>query len=132
MPILELESTEYQFQILSSIPDDLIIESLQEDLDYYSAGEDFEELFTTWEEGDYLKMESLVFGSLDQNPELSLFYETVFDKRNITMAEKIEGYLENDETYFVVVGAGHLVGDNGLVNLLGKKGYSIRQLEDLD
>ena len=38
------------------------------------------------------------------------------------MADKIAGYLESGSTYFVLVGAGHLVGDQGIPELLsGKK-----------
>ena len=44
------------------------------------------------------------------------------------MVDKIEGFLENDEIYFVVVGAGHLVGENGIINLLEEKGYITEQL----
>jgi uncharacterized protein YbaP (TraB family) len=48
--------------------------------------------------------------------------------RNYKMAGKIEQYLTTDNTYFVVVGAGHLVGDEGIVRLLQTKGYKTRQL----
>jgi uncharacterized protein YbaP (TraB family) len=33
---------------------------------------------------------------------------------------KIEELLKTDKTYFIVVGAGHLVGKRGLLQLLGK------------
>jgi uncharacterized protein YbaP (TraB family) len=48
------------------------------------------------------------------------------------MAEKIEEFLADDEIYFVVVGAGHLVGENGLINLLKNQGYETEQLYDSD
>ena len=35
-------------------------------------------------------------------------------------------------TDFVVVGAGHLVGENGLINILDGRGYVTEQLYDLD
>jgi len=34
------------------------------------------------------------------------------------MVSTIEGYLKTRESYFVVVGAGHLVGDNGIIKML--------------
>jgi uncharacterized protein YbaP (TraB family) len=40
--------------------------------------------------------------------------------------------LVGNETYFIVVGAAHLVGDNGLINLLTKKGYVVKQLYSSD
>ena len=33
------------------------------------------------------------------------------------------------DTEFVLVGAAHLVGDDGLLNMLRKWGYEVRQLE---
>ena len=44
------------------------------------------------------------------------------------MVEKIEGYLEEDETYFVIIGAGHLVGKKGIIEILEDKGYTVKQL----
>jgi uncharacterized protein YbaP (TraB family) len=36
--------------------------------------------------------------------------------------------LKGKETHFVVVGAGHLVGEKGIVNLMEKKGYKVEQI----
>ena len=46
---------------------------------------------------------------------------------NIGMADKIEGYLNNKGTYFVIVGALHIGGEQGLLDLLSKKGFKIEQ-----
>jgi two-component system sporulation sensor kinase B len=53
--------------------------------------------------------------------------EDTWDDRNGPMADKIEIYL-NDTTpsiYFVVVGAGHMVGDTGIIKQLQEKGFTI-------
>jgi uncharacterized protein YbaP (TraB family) len=45
------------------------------------------------------------------------------------MSEKINDYLQTDKTYFVVVGAAHIIGKDGILDLLFKlKKYSIKQL----
>ena len=44
------------------------------------------------------------------------------------MAEKIEGYLKGKEEVFVVVGAAHLIGEKGILKLLGDKGYHMEQV----
>jgi uncharacterized protein YbaP (TraB family) len=41
---------------------------------------------------------------------------------------KIEGYLRSGKTYFVVAGAAHMGGDNGVLALLRQRGYRIEQL----
>ena len=54
--------------------------------------------------------------------------ELMNDNRNFKMLEKIKTYLIDNKNYFVVVGAAHLVGENGLVNLLQKTGkYKIKR-----
>ncbi len=130
--ILELETVEFQVGLLSSFSDDLMIQVLRDDVENPPTKEDFEELFSAWEEGDISKMESIVFGPLIQKPELSSYYEKMFDERNINMANQIFDFLGDDESYFVVVGAGHLVGDKGLINLMNERHYTVTQLEDMD
>ena len=44
------------------------------------------------------------------------------------MAEKIAGMLKGSEPTFVAVGAGHLLGPSGLVELLRAKGYKVTKM----
>jgi uncharacterized protein YbaP (TraB family) len=129
MEIIELESEEFQIQLLADVPDDIMIKIIEINLDAPATVEDIEEMFAYWETGDSAAMENLVFEGLDEEPELVPYYQVMFDDRNHGMMEKIVKFLENDETYFVVVGAGHLVGEEGLLSLLEEAGYSVEQLE---
>ena len=55
--------------------------------------------------------------------------ETLLDDRNVAMAKKVRRYLKDAKrTYFVVVGAGHLVGEKGLVALLEDPALQIEQV----
>jgi uncharacterized protein len=54
----------------------------------------------------------------------------MFDQRNDTMAQKIEGFLKTPKTIFVAVGAGHLTGERGILAQLRAKNYEIEQLHD--
>jgi uncharacterized protein YbaP (TraB family) len=130
--ILQLETPEDQLELLYSLPDELMIKSLQYDIDNMTTQEDMEELFKAWEDGDVAKMESITFEPLTKEPDLAPYYEKMIDERNFNMVEKIEEFLTSNETYFIVVGAGHMVGENSLVNLLSEKGYTVEQLYDSD
>ena len=55
-------------------------------------------------------------------------YEKLIITRNRNMVSKIENYLQSKATYFVVVGAGHLTGTKGIIQLLKDRGYSVEQL----
>lgn len=46
----------------------------------------------------------------------------IIDRRNETWASKIEGLLPNTQNTLIIVGAGHLAGDHGLLSLLGRRG----------
>lgn len=50
-----------------------------------------------------------------------------YDKRNVSMANKINGYLKKEKLFFIAVGAGHLVGEHGIVSLLRKQGWIIEK-----
>jgi uncharacterized protein len=52
----------------------------------------------------------------------------LIDARNLNWVPKIDGYLNSGQTYFVVVGAGHMAGPNGLLALLKARGCKIEQL----
>jgi uncharacterized protein YbaP (TraB family) len=41
------------------------------------------------------------------------------------MTDKIKSYLEKEGDFFVVVGAGHLVGERSIVDLLRAEGYTV-------
>ena len=126
--IHELESVELQLEIMSTLPDNLAIALLAHYLDHPPTQEGIAQVFDVWENGDAAKMEEVIALELGENPDLALFNERLFDNRNIHMAEQVESYLEDEDTYFVVVGAGHLVGEKGLPSLLAQKGYAIEQL----
>lgn len=127
--ISELEGVDDQFALLSGLSNDdqelLLLLTLR---DSSRLNEQMDQLVKAWTTGDAKSMESLVTKSLKEDPRMSSIFEKLFDRRNGEMASKIEKYLKTKETHFVVVGAGHLVGDKGIVEILKEKGYSIEQL----
>jgi uncharacterized protein YbaP (TraB family) len=126
--ILELESFDEQlklFEELEDNPNDFVKYSIE---DLNNSTTQMEEMLTAWKTGDTKTFEKLINEPVEQHPEFTGIMEKFIDKRNLKMIEKIKGYLDTKETYFVVVGAGHLIGKNGLVNLLQQTGkYKIVQ-----
>jgi uncharacterized protein YbaP (TraB family) len=53
---------------------------------------------------------------------------TLIDQRNRQMADKIEEIVRGGSPSFVAVGAFHLVGKDGIVELLRRRGLAVRQL----
>ncbi len=54
----------------------------------------------------------------------STFYKALITDRNIRMSSRIANYVEQQPT-FVAVGAGHLPGSTGIIELLQRKGYNV-------
>jgi len=57
------------------------------------------------------------------------FMDRLIVQRNLNWVEQIEGMLERDEAAFLVVGAGHLVGEHSVVTQLEAAGYSSERLQ---
>ncbi|MEM9157353.1 MAG: TraB/GumN family protein, partial [Cyanobacteria bacterium P01_F01_bin.33] len=69
-------------------------------------------------------LEDFIFASYEQYPEI---YQRVFTDRNLNWLDTLEDLIGRDDDYLAVVGAGHLIGQDGLVNLLRAKGYRVEQ-----
>ncbi len=128
-PILELENTQQQMNLLSTFSmieqNRLLVETLDQ---LEEATTYFRSLLDAWQTGDAPRLKDLVQSETDTDPNAKLLYDALFTKRNRMMTDKIIKLSESGENYFVVVGAGHLVGDEGIVELLRGKGYEVTQL----
>lgn len=122
--IIELETAEFQVSLMASL-DNLILRDSLRDLD--KAGEIIKRFAIAWFAGDVKAVEDLTYEELG-NPELAKFYNDFYFARNKVWADRLAGFLQEDGVYFVVVGAGHLVGPRGVVELLRGKGFKITQL----
>ncbi|MCX5846179.1 MAG: TraB/GumN family protein [Deltaproteobacteria bacterium] len=127
--ILELESLDYQIDLLSGLNDDeqeLFLLYTLKDLKILT--QEVDNLVEAWQAGAVESMERTVTKSFTEDRRFSGIYDKLIYKRNRNMALKIEGFLKTNGNYFVVVGAAHLLGDRGIVQLLKGRGYSVEQL----
>jgi uncharacterized protein YbaP (TraB family) len=127
--IIELESFDYQIRLMNSFSDReqelFLLYTLQ---DLAQIKEEAEELMSAWRSGDTKVMETLVTKSLTEFPELRPIFDKLIYRRNREMASRIEKFLKEKETAFVVVGAAHLVGKEGIIELLREKGLKVVQM----
>ena len=127
--ILELESLDYQISVLSGLSDkdqELFLLYTLKDLNILE--QEIDKMIQAWTSGDTKAMEALMTRSVSEDKKLSSIYEKLVYERNKKMALKIENFLKAKETYFIIVGAGHLVGNEGIIELLKKDGYRAEQL----
>ncbi|MGZ3577701.1 MAG: TraB/GumN family protein [Syntrophales bacterium] len=127
--ISELESLDYQINLLAGLNDGeqelFLLYTLRE---LKILVQEVDKLVDAWKSGATEKMESTMTKSLTEDGRFYTIYDKLIYKRNSNMAQKIDGYLNTNKTYFVVVGAAHLLGDKGIIQLLKAKGHSVEQL----
>lgn len=82
-------------------------------------------LFDAWHHGDVNLLAATTRDSFRDFPYMA---DRMLDNRNRNWIPKIEQFLRSGQTYFVVVGAAHLGGPNGLLALLKGRGYQLSQL----
>jgi uncharacterized protein YbaP (TraB family) len=120
-PIIELEGAEAQIDLLdgfTAAQQEQFLQYTLRDLD--NLAKHVHEILDAWSSGDVKKIEDYLLDSSKDSPEMRALLVKLFDERNARMAAKIEQLLQTDRTHFIIVGAGHLVGKNGLLQLLGK------------
>ena len=87
---------------------------------------DYEALVNAWKKGDEKKMDELMITDLKtKTPKL---YKQLITDRNSNWLPKIEAFGKTPEKEFILVGVGHLVGPDGLIATLKKKGYTVEKL----
>lgn len=120
-----LEEPLEQMKLLLSLseiePNQLITQTIKEHENYEL---NLDNLFQLWKTGNSAKLAELIFSSYEESPE-------VLDKlvlhRNREWKEKILEFAKDEKNYFIVVGAGHLVGSGSLIDLLDSNGIKFEQ-----
>jgi uncharacterized protein len=121
-----LETVEFQLSLFDGMTmaeqERLLAESLK-DLDKERASA--VTLTDAWRAGDAAAVERIV---LEDVKDDRVMYERLLVNRNRKWLPAIDALLTRNGRAFVVVGAAHLVGPDGLLAMLKAKGYRVDQL----
>ena len=127
-PIEGLETAAEQTAFLDGLSLDTQREMLLQTLEDSAGIEDIiDEIIRAWRYGDIAALEGGLLKDLEKNEELS---EVLVNRRNRRWVTQIRELLDDSDDYLVVVGALHLVGDQGVPKLLAKAGVKIVQLSE--
>ena len=128
-PIGGLETLEAQLRVLDETPMDEQMVGLADFLDRpQDMPAKLDELHQAWRSGDAATLESLTrLQMLEKTPET---YRTVNIERNDAWLPQLQAMLQapGDDDVLVVVGALHLLGDDGLVEKLRAQGYQVERI----
>lgn len=121
-----LESIDYQIALFADMSAEESVEFLQLTLiELDTMIPLVDEIVVAWKIGDAGRLEELLVDGFDGHDEL---YERLVTQRNLRWLPKIEELFRGDVDAMVVVGSLHLVGEQGLVELLKSRGYEVEQL----
>jgi uncharacterized protein len=121
-----LETMAFQISRFDDMPmdeQDRLLASTIKELDTEKAS--VTKLADAWREGDAPTVERIVLQDLKQEPKM---YQRLLVERNRNWMPKIDALFSRGGRAFVVVGAAHLVGPDGLLAMLRAKGYVVEQL----
>jgi uncharacterized protein YbaP (TraB family) len=126
VPVGYFETVAEQLDIIFDSTPELAAQFLDATLEQLESSEDeIARLMDAWKNGDHEALDRLLNETMEGLPELR---NRLLIDRNHRWAERLEPWLKKDQDVLIVVGAGHLPGDEGLIRLLEKRGFRIRQL----
>lgn len=131
-PIAALETREGQLALFDRLPPsaqaDLLNQAVDDAADPHSR---FDALYRAWFVGDMATIERRFAEQLGADrANGAILSATLIDRRNKEWAERIDKWAQQRPVrLFVAVGAGHMIGDQGLPALLEAEGFTVRRIQ---
>ena len=136
--ILEVETLQFQIDVLANMSDELYDIMINETIDSYQETIKLQkELYEAWKKGDADKIISIINEEdigIDDNysdklkAEIDMYNKRIIDYRNEDMGVKAIEYFNSDKDVFFMVGALHIIGDKGLITTLKNNGFTVTQV----
>ena len=127
--VVELEGMAWQLSLFDQLTAEEQVMMLEESLRELDEGKAFfDKMLRFWSAGNAAGVQSLFDEGMMAEKGGERLNQLIMLDRNKSMSEKLHALAEKGGRYFVVVGAGHLSGAEGIVALLKQRGYQISQL----
>jgi len=125
-PIEGFETVEEQLRFLDGLSLDaqreMLLQTLLDSAELQSL---MDSIIDAWRRGDTAYLEENLLADMQKYEELN---RVLVVERNRRWIKRIEQLLTHEDDYLIVVGALHLIGDEGVPRLLERQGVDIRQL----
>lgn len=123
--LVGLETPLEQFQAIAKVPDAEMLEALRQSFALpYTADDQFRtlvDLYLAHDTGKLFALNDIIVGD---PATAALYAQYLLTDRNKVMAERAQPYLDKGRA-LIAVGADHLPGDGGLVELLRQQGFKV-------
>lgn len=94
------------------------------------AAADLAEVYANWAGGDIDKLIEVDWSKIPKEllDDYARYQKALTTDRNVVMTDNIEKLLQQGDDAFVIVGAAHFAGDEGIISLLEQRGYSVDRI----
>ncbi len=122
-----LEDVYKHIELVSSFEeefDDSIIESFIQEVEEVQVI--MEDLIKSWRDGDEIGIDEYL--SENMRKEFPKLFKKLLSDRNRDWIPHLETLMDSGKRTLVIVGVGHLVGEDGVINLLKSRGYKLKKM----
>lgn len=133
--IIDIESAEFQYDMMAGFSESLQILLLEEIVSSYedidSFSQELNDMVTLWSKGDEKEFADFLNSDYDsvmtdeEKELLEEYNQAMLTDRNISMTEFAQDCLRDGEEVFICVGSAHIVGEGAMADLLAEKGYTV-------
>lgn len=120
MEVIELEKAQFQIDLLSKVFSDekMLIELLEQ------PEEETQQLINFWTTGNIVKINDLMQQQMSAPQR-----ELMLTSRNTAWIKKLDVLFNSKTSHFIVVGAAHLAGPEGVPTLLTQSGFKVTRIK---
>jgi uncharacterized protein YbaP (TraB family) len=121
MSVTGLEEAREQLELFDRLPGDSVVKELiAMAKDYSEEKKEYQKMLAAYKKQDLPLLFELIETARSTSDDLNAF----LDDRNKKWISRMEERMDQKPIFFAV-GAGHLLGENGIINLLRNEGYSV-------
>jgi len=123
----QLETNSQQLGFFDGLPESAQRELLEGAVESPAAAkQQFDSMLAAWMSGDVAAIGRTFNAEFQNSPELK---EALLSRRNANWAYWVHSRLGQPGTVFVAVGAGHLAGNDSVVEMLKQRGLRVRRVQ---
>jgi hypothetical protein len=129
MPVKEIEGVDRQLRLMAEAYSTLDKAAAEVFMQQLTAEDPpMLDVLNAWREGDWQRFKRVVEGMQGMYPGSEQFFDIMYSQRNRVMADAVADYASVGQPHFVAVGAAHLPGEDGILELLRRRGFDVEQV----
>lgn len=126
--IAHLETAEFQIRALAGLSNEEWLADFERGIAQMADFEGFSgRTLDAWRTGDLDAIEEEMIGPMKNTAPVA--YKALIVDRNANWVGQIEKMMAGSDDYFIAAGAGHFIGEDGVVEMLKAKGYAVERVQ---